>query len=769
MKNILTFFLILFTFSGLFGQTDCRVKILYSMNKSMPPSYTFKTDPQPEGVKYAWSFGDNTYSELPSPTHFFKITDSYVVFVKMIDQTGKVCSGELKERFEGGTSVIIPVSNILSGKGKVKNMASTEGCGLVIALENGNVLVPVEVVPNFLLKEGQYLELAYELLKDKPSGCSAGVSARIHKIALINQPTLCKLAITLTKNNTTPPSYTFKTDPQPEGAKYYWYFGDGGTSESASPTHTYKKTNTYLINLKVLDIAGKVCYGEVKQTFVGETNPSLSGRGKIKKLTATGCDLVIALDNGTLLIPAKIATNFQLKEGQYVEFTYERFAEKVTTCKEGTDVSILNIKEIISNPQCKAFFTATNKLWSDPSMMKKMVFSNLSSGDIKECLWNFGDNTTSTELKPTHEYAAFGEYKVCLTIVTVLGCKSDYCAAVKVEGMPVVTGCKFELSVKPKPETPNTFLFYAISQAEIKTYSWKFGDGITSDARIPEHAYEKTGTYEVSCTITTLAGCTETRTIKHTVLAAPLKTCAGAINLTLYDPTDNKCNGKATIKLLDEKGTEISNVKYLWSDGQTTGTVENLCPDKPYNVQAIIENICQKNTSFTLLSKPIWRASTINGQNSFTVISPKEGVNYEWNFGNGKVLTGAEVNYNFENDGVYEVKLKAVAGSDFSEYTQQVVVLKSITGTDIINQSEVKIYPNPVKEMLKINFGNPVHGNLYIEIMNIAGKKVHSQILNADGFSHAGINVQRLRTGIYFLRITNGDQSIADRKFVKAD
>lgn len=71
------------------------------------------------------------------------------------------------------------------------------------------------------------------------------------------------------------------------------------------------------------------------------------------------------------------------------------------------------------------------------------------------------------------------------------------------------------------------------------------------------------------------------------MLATPLKTCEGAINLILYDPTD------------------------------------------------------------------------------FTVVSPKERVNYEWDFGDGKVLTGAEVNYNFEKDGVYEVKLKAVVGGDF--------------------------------------------------------------------------------------------------------
>ncbi|HAH25106.1 MAG TPA: hypothetical protein DCL77_15340 [Prolixibacteraceae bacterium] len=767
MKQTLTFLLALFIFSGLFGQTDCRVTIIYSLNKSIPSSYTFKTDPQPEGAKYQWTFGDNTTSDSPSPTHTFKIADSYTVHVKVTGLQGNVCYGELQEKFEGGT-ITTPPAVILSGKGKVKDLSATGGCGLVIVLENGTTLVPIEMVPNFLLKDGQYLELAYELLKDRPSGCSAGVSAKIDRISEIIVTAGCKIPVTFAINSTTP-GYMFKTDPQPEGSKYAWSFGDGGTSDLASTTHTYQKTGEYLINLKVTDIAGKVCSGELKQTFTVETNLPLSGRGKVMKLATTGCELVIAIENGLFLIPATLTTDFQLKEGQYVEFTYEKLAEKITACTAGPDVKILTIKEIITVPQCKAYFTATNKLWSDPAMMKKMVFSNLSTGDIKECQWNFGDNTTSTEAKPTHEYAAFGEYKVCLNITTVSGCKSDYCASVKVEGLPVVTNCSFDLVVKPKPETLNTFLFNANSTSEIKTWKWSFGDGQTSDLKNPEHAYEKTGTYEVSCTVTTQDGCTVKRTIKHTVLVTPLKTCTGAINLTLYDPTDNLCNGKAIVKLLDETGLEITNVKYLWSDGQTTGTVENLCSDKTYSVQVIIENVCQKSTSFTLLSKPIWRASTVDGQNKFTVVSPKEGVSYEWDFGDGKTLTGTEVNYNFVKDGTYQVKLNAVAGGDFSEYTQEVVVMNSITGTTIINGSELKIYPNPVKELLRINFGNPVQGSLFIDILNIAGQKVYSQVLKADGFNQAAVNIQHLRSGIYFLRITNGQYLIADRKFIKGN
>jgi len=760
MKCIFTFLLLLLSCSGIMAQTECTVKIVYAMNKSLPPSYTFKTDPQTEGAKYYWSFGDNTISDSPSPTHTFKIGDTYQVQVKVTGPDGKGCYGGVKTAFEGGTAT---TTTILSGKGKVVDKSATAGCGLMIMLENGTYLIPAEMALNFTLKAGQYVELAYELLKDKPSTCPPGVMAKINKIAEIVQ-TVCNVPISFTKSSTSPANYKFKTAEQPTGSKYYWYFGDLGSSGDASPTFTFSTTGTYSITLKVVDASGKTCSNVLRTAFSGTTSPVLLAKGKVKKLLLAGCNLVITLDNGSTLIPAKMTTDFQLKEGQYVELTYEKLGEKITSCNEGFEAKILTIKEISTTPECRAYFTAVK---SSETAIKKFTFTNLSVGELKECLWNFGDNTTSTATSTTHEYATSGEYKVCLIISTVSGCKSDYCATVKVGTTTTTTGCKFDLVIKPKEATPNSFLFYAISPVEIKTWKWSFGDGKTSDAKNPEHGYEKTGTYEVTCTVTTAAGCTETRTIKHTVLAAPLVTCKGAINLLLFDPTNNLCNGKATIKLLNENATEIANVKYIWSDGRTGSTVENLCPDKPYTVQAIIDGVCQKNTSFTLLSKPIWRASTINGQNNFTVIEPKEGIQYEWNFGNGTTLKGAEVNYDFEKDGVYDVKLTAISGSDFSEFSQQVVVLKSITGTDIINKSDFQIFPNPVNETLKINFGNPVKSNLHIEINSISGQKIYSQQINSEGFSHASINVQSLKSGIYFIRITNGLHLIAERKFVK--
>jgi PKD repeat protein len=399
--------------------------------------------------------------------------------------------------------------------------------------------------------------------------------------------------------------------------------------------------------------------------------------------------------------------------------------------------------------------------------MKTVAFNNLSVGDIAEVSWNFGDNSPiNKELRPKHEYKEFGTYKVCLSILTKTGCKSEYCAEVKVASLAPT--CKFDIVGKVKEGTKNTFVFSTISQAEIKTWKWSFGDGKTSDLKNPENIYEKPGTFEVTCTVTTAAGCTETRVIKQTVLAASLATCPGALSLMLFDATAG-CNGKAIVKLVDVNAKEVPNVNYVWSHGIKGSEAANLCPDKQYTVQAIFEGVCQKNTSFTLMSKPVWTATNVSGQTKFSVVAPVEGVSYEWNLGNGVFLKGAEVDYNFISDGVYDVTLKAASGADFTEYSQKVEVMKSVTKVVRIDNPELDVYPNPVKDVVKIKFGSPVDGNIQIGIMNIAGKSVYTQSINAQGLIQTEVNVNQLNPGIYFLRIMNGKNRIADRKFIKAE
>ena len=84
--------------------------------------------------------------------------------------------------------------------------------------------------------------------------------------------------------------------------------------------------------------------------------------------------------------------------------------------------------------------------------------------------------------------------------------------------------------------------------------------------------------------------------------------------------------------------------------------------------------------------------------------------------------------------------------------------------TIVINNSifdtydQLTISPNPAKNYLNIN--NTVNGNL--EIINIVGKV----ILNKPIDKSESINVSTLEKGVYFIRFTNGNQTIS-KKFIK--
>jgi hypothetical protein len=63
--------------------------------------------------------------------------------------------------------------------GVVKDMSGTNGCGLVIELDDGTVIVPYQLDTSMTLAEGQEVEIAYTEIPDTVYSCGAGVVADI--------------------------------------------------------------------------------------------------------------------------------------------------------------------------------------------------------------------------------------------------------------------------------------------------------------------------------------------------------------------------------------------------------------------------------------------------------------------------------------------------------------------------------------------------------------------------------------------------------------
>ncbi len=78
------------------------------------------------------------------------------------------------------------------------------------------------------------------------------------------------------------------------------------------------------------------------------------------------------------------------------------------------------------------------------------------------------------------------------------------------------------------------------------------------------------------------------------------------------------------------------------------------------------------------------------------------------------------------------------------------------------NRNDYKIYPNPIKETVTIDFKN-VHEPYSFEIINTNGERVYKCQLN--GENHQDINLQTLKSGLYFLRI-QGTTNIISQKII---
>jgi PKD repeat protein len=125
-------------------------------------------------------------------------------------------------------------------------------------------------------------------------------------------------------------------------------------------------------------------------------------------------------------------------------------------------------------------------------------FTSLSSGQITNYNWNFGDNTTSTEQNPVKTYNRAGLFTVSLT-VTGPGGSSNVSSQILVTS-PSAPRAAFTASPLTG-NAPLTVQFTNQSTGQITSYFWNFGDGSTSTSPSPQKVFQNVGTYNVFLTV----------------------------------------------------------------------------------------------------------------------------------------------------------------------------------------------------------------------------------------------------------------------------
>jgi PKD repeat protein len=182
-------------------------------------------------------------------------------------------------------------------------------------------------------------------------------------------------------------------------------------------------------------------------------------------------------------------------------------------------------QQVVINPVPVASFQ-----YADVCDKNQVMFTDLTAtsetGSIQAWEWNFGDpvsgtSNTSTLQNPTHMFTAPGTYNVSLKVISEYGCVNTKSLSVTIGGIP---DPDFTWSAICMGEDAIFNHGTSVSVGTITKWHWNFGDNTEKEFNNSidpvSHQYASAGRYNVTLTVTTNFGCTNSITKEVYILPA---------------------------------------------------------------------------------------------------------------------------------------------------------------------------------------------------------------------------------------------------------
>ena len=498
-----------------------------------------------------------------------------------------------------------------------------------------------------------------------------------------------------------PATYTFNsTSTGPGNLTYSWNLGNGTTATTPNATTTYAVNGTYKVSLIVSSDIG--CMDSISQNLeVGKAITDFITPAVICPKTT-----VDFLNNST---PRPISSLWEFSTG----FKDNTRNTATSFPAAGTyTVTLVNTYAVCTDTLEKTITVADG-----PTINFKTVdtfkcqppytvnFTNSSNATAYK--WDFGDGSTSTEANPTHTYTSYGEFDVTLIATGAGGCNDTlrmprYIKIVK----PTITIPS--LPTKGCIPYPFTFTANVATLDQVISYKWDFGDGGSSTDPKPTYTYTKEGTYNVTLTITTKTGCTETITIEKAVKV-------GTKPKAEFSANPREVCASTAIQFKNESSVPTDEWLWLFGDGSNS-SAQN--PSHEYSDTGFLDvtliaynNGCADSVikqQYVHIKPPIskftYRPNCAN-QFEYTFIDNSIGAEtWSWKIGNQQYHTGkTPAPYTFPGYGTYSVSLTTTNGNCTHTYTGTIVIADQTPDFTVNNREGCK----PFRPTLTAKAPNP--------------------------------------------------------------
>jgi PKD repeat protein len=340
-----------------------------------------------------------------------------------------------------------------------------------------------------------------------------------------------------------------------------------------------------------------------------------------------------------------------------------------------------------------------------------VAFTDRSSGSTPRAYqWDFGDGGTSTAMNPTHTYTAAGVYTVTLTITNAYASdKMEKAGYIRVGIAPLADFAASPLS----GNLPLSVAFTDMSTGNPTTWSWDFGDGVTSTQQNPSHTYTLAGIYTVSLTVTNAYG-----------TATKVKT--GFISTGMPPAADLSATPQAGAIPLTVKFTDTSKggpTAWSWDFGDGSSSTDRNPTHIYMRVGVYTVSLTASNAYGTRTStKPAFisagavpvsdfssdvRTVKVPGVVNFVDRSQNGPTSWSWSFGDGSTSSAMNPNHTYTTPGIYAVSL-TVANSYGSDTESKPAYINAGIGPTADFGADMAVFAVPhLVQFADRSTGNP--------------------------------------------------------------
>lgn len=416
--------------------------------------------------------------------------------------------------------------------------------------------------------------------------------------------------------------------------------------------HTYQNPGTYNVTLITTNQFG--CTDSITKPVVVNVlpiagfEPNVVCLGVLTEVTNTSqgaTNYIYDWQDGTI---TTTGTHTYLVDGTY---EVEQIAITNNGCRDTFTTNV------VVNPNPVAAFTASIACFGYAT-----IFNDLSSADVLDWQWDFGDNGAIMGVQDAHHiYTAEGNYSATLTVMNEFGCTDIEVMAVSVLAQPIAAFTNNLVCAESDIQFTNT------SQGNPILQIWDFGDGsATSTDLNPSHVYDFGGAYDVTLIVGNSVGCIDTLEQVVNVYTVPQvdfdfnTVCIGSVT-AFEDLTVDAANVQNNYHwdFGDGNTSYMQNPTYIY---QNPGT---------YTVTLTVGNDSGCDSSFsrtyTVNAIPVadFEMDTVcmGVATTFTDISSNSPIEWIWDFGDGTIINGQAVEqYAYAAPGNYLVNLMVNGG-----------------------------------------------------------------------------------------------------------